>query len=56
MRWYKVKYYTLKQVSEMILTPIPYIRKLIKGHKLKGWFIGIQYIVSDIVAFLFKTS
>lgn len=42
-----MKYYTLKQVSEMILTPIPYLRKLIKEHKLKGRFIGRQYIVSE---------
>jgi len=43
----KVKYYTLKQVSEMILTPIPYLRKLIKEHKLKGCFIGRKYIISE---------
>jgi len=43
----KVKYYTLKQVSEIILTPIPYLRKLIKEHKLKGCFIGRQYIISE---------
>lgn len=42
-----MKYYTLKQVSEMILTPIPYLRKLIKEHKLKGVFIGRQYIVNE---------
>lgn len=42
-----MKYYTLKQVSEMILTPIPYLRKLIKEHKLKGKFIGRQYIVEE---------
>ena len=34
-------------MSEMILTPIPYLRKLIKEHKLKGRFIGRQYIVSE---------
>ena len=42
-----MKYYTLKQVSEMILTPIPYLRKLIKEHKFKGRFIGRQYIVEE---------
>ena len=42
-----MKYYTLKQVSEMLITPIPYLRKLIKEHKLKGVFIGRQYIVSE---------
>ena len=43
----KVKYYTLKQVSELLITPIPYLRKLIKEHKLKGSFIGRQYIISE---------
>ena len=31
----------------MILTPIPYLRKLIKEHKSKGRFIGRQYIVEE---------
>ena len=31
----------------MLLTPIPYLRKLIKEHKLKGLFIGRQYIISE---------
>ena len=42
-----MKYYTLKQISEMLITPIPFLRKLIKEHKLKGAFIGRQYIVSE---------
>lgn len=41
-----IKYYTLKEVSTMLKTPIPYIRKMIKEHKLKGVFIGRHYIVS----------
>ena len=42
-----MKYYSLKQISEMIITPIPYLRKLIKKHKLNGLFVGRQYIVSE---------
>lgn len=41
------KYYTLKQVSELLITPVPYLRYLIKEHKLKAHFIGRQYIVSE---------
>lgn len=43
-----MRYYNLQQISEMLLTPIPYLRTLIKKHKLKGLFIGRQYIVSEI--------
>jgi len=42
-----VKFYNLQQVSNILLTPIPHLRTLIKEHKLKGKFIGRQYIVSD---------
>ena len=41
------KFYNLKQVSELLITPIPYLRKLIKEEKLKGRFIGRQYIISE---------
>lgn len=41
------KYYTLKQISELLLTPVPYLRYLIKSHKLKAHFIGKQYIVAE---------
>lgn len=41
------KYYTLKEISSLIQTPIAYLRKLIKEHKLNGKFLGRQYIVSD---------
>ena len=40
-------YYTLKEISCLLQTPIPYLRKLIKEHKINGKFIGRQYIVSD---------
>ena len=42
-----MKFYNLQQVSDILLTPIPYLRKLIRKHKLKGKFIGRQYIVND---------
>lgn len=51
-----MKYYTLKQISELLITPIPYLRKLIKVHKLKGKFIGKQYIVSESDLKLFISS
>ena len=41
------KFYNLKQVSELLITPIPYLRKLIKDKKLKGHYIGRQYIISE---------
>lgn len=51
-----MKYYTLKQISELLITPIPYLRRLIKEHKLKGHFIGKQYIVSENDLKLFISS
>ena len=41
------KFYNLKQVSELLITPIPYLRKLLKEKKLKGHYIGRQYIISE---------
>ena len=41
------KFYNLKQVSELLITPIPYLRKLTKEEKLKGHYIGRQYIISE---------
>lgn len=40
-------YYTLKEVSEKIKTPIAFLRKSIKEHKLIAHFIGRQYLVSE---------
>ena len=40
-------FYNLKQVSKLLITPIPYLRKLIKEKKLKGHYIGRQYIISE---------
>lgn len=34
------RFYNLKQVSELLITPIPYLRKLIKEEKLKERFLG----------------
>ena len=41
------KFYNLKQVSELLITPIPYLRKKKKKEKLKGHYIGRQYIISE---------
>lgn len=41
------KYYTLKQVSYLLITPVPYLRCLIKSHMLKAHFIDRQYIVAE---------
>lgn len=48
------KYYTLKEVSSLIRTPIPYLRKLIKLKKLKAHFIGRQYVIdeNDLITFI----
>lgn len=40
-------YYTLKEISERLKTPIAFLRKEIKAKKLKAHFIGRQYILSD---------
>lgn len=41
------KYLTLKEVSYIIKTPVPYLRYLIKSHKLKAHFIGRQYLICE---------
>ena len=41
------KYYTLKEISSLIKTPIPYLRRMINEHKLVASYIGKNYIVSD---------
>lgn len=38
-------YYDLKQVSALLKTNVPYLRKLIKRHELKALFIGRQYLI-----------
>lgn len=40
-------YYTLKEISSLIKTPIPYLRRMINEHKLLASYIGKSYIVSD---------
>lgn len=40
-------YYNLKEISSLIKTPIPYLRKMIKDHKLIASYIGKSYIVCD---------
>jgi len=41
-------YYTLKEISSQIKTPIAYLRYLIKSHQLKAHFIGRQYLVNEM--------
>lgn len=50
------KCYNLKEASIKINTPIPYLRKMIKEHKLKGHFIGRQYIVYENELYEFVKS
>ena len=40
-------YYTLKEISSLIKTPIPYLRRMINEHKLVASYIGKSYIVSE---------
>ena len=40
-------YYTLKEISFRIKTPIPYLRRMINEHKLVASYIGKSYIVSE---------
>lgn len=48
------KYYTLKEISDKIKTPVAYLRKMIKEGKLKAHCIGRDYKVSesDILDFI----
>ncbi len=50
------KFHTLKDISSLLQTPILYLRRLIKEHKLKGKFLGRHYIVSDEELKRFITS
>lgn len=47
-------FYTLKELSELLKTPVSYFRKAISQNKLKSYFIGRQYLVSekDLLIFL----
>lgn len=40
-------YYNLKDISVLIKTPIPYLRKMIQEHKLIASYIDKQYVVSN---------
>ena len=40
------KYCTLLEINNRLITPISYVRHLIKEEKLNGKFIGKKYIVS----------
>ncbi len=40
-------YFTSKEVSTLLKTPIAYIRKMIRKEKLKAYKIGRQYIIKE---------
>ena len=42
-----MKFYTLTQISEILITPIPRLRELIKTHKLNAHYIGRQYLIEE---------
>lgn len=47
-------YYTLKEISLKIKTPVLYLRKMIRQKQLKAHFIGKQYVVNeeDLIFFI----
>lgn len=47
-------YYTLKEISLKIKTPVLYLRKMIRPKQLKAHFIGKQYVVNeeDLIFFI----
>ena len=53
-----MKFYTLTQISELLITPIPRLRELIKSHRLKAHYIGRKYIVEekDLLDFIEKSK
>lgn len=40
-------YFTSKEVSILLKTPIRYIRKMIREDKLKAYKVGRQYIIKE---------
>lgn len=40
-------YFTSKEVSILLKTPIQYIRKMIRENKLKAYKVGRQYIIKE---------
>lgn len=47
-------YYTLKEISLKIKTPVLYLRKMIRQKQLKAHLIGNQYVVNeeDLIFFI----
>ena len=50
------KYYTLKEVSDVLKTPVRYLRQMIKEKKLKAYLIGRSYKVeeSDLNDYIYR--
>lgn len=42
----EINYYTLKEISIMLKTPIHTLRKCVKEKKLKGAKLGCKYLIS----------
>lgn len=42
-----MKFYTLTQISEILITPIPRLREMIKTHKLNAHYIGRHYLIEE---------
>ena len=40
-------YFTSKEISILLKTPIQYIRKMIRENKLKAYKVGRQYIIKE---------
>ena len=40
-------YFTSKEVSILLKTPIQYIRKMIRENKIKAYKVGRQYIIKE---------
>lgn len=40
-------YFTTKEISLLLKTPIQYIRKMVRENKLKAYKIGRQYIIKE---------
>ncbi|HPE14512.1 MAG TPA: helix-turn-helix domain-containing protein [Bacilli bacterium] len=43
----EINYYTLKEISVLLKTPIHTLRKCIKEKKLRGAKLGCKYLISS---------
>ena len=49
-------YFTSKEVSILLKTPVQYIRKMIRENKLKAYKVGRQYIIKEQVLNIYLDS